>query len=125
MPDDDPDPLRIALVGPCASGKSTLGSALRAAGYTIKQPAQEHSYVPAMWQRLTQPDVLIYLDLDFENLQQRRPKNHGGPKRLAEQHHRLAHAYEHCDLYVDTSNLTPVEVQEKVLVFLGQIDMIQ
>ena len=119
---DDPDPMLIAIVGPCASGKSTLRNALRAAGYEVKQPAQEHSYVPNMWQRLTKPDILIYLDLDFENLLRRRPKNHGGPKRLAEQHQRLTHAYANCDLYLDTSNLTPVEIQEKVLVFLEKIE---
>ncbi|MBE2223977.1 MAG: hypothetical protein IAF02_20720 [Anaerolineae bacterium] len=119
--DDDPDPVLIALVGPCASGKSTLGRALRAAGYLVKQPSQEHSYVQNMWQRLTKPDLLIYLDLNFESLLRRRPKNHGGPERLAEQHQRLAHAYEHCDFYVDTSELTPEEIQEKVFSFLQKI----
>jgi thymidylate kinase len=74
-----------------------------------------------MWQRLTNPDILIYLDLDFENLLRRRPKNHGGPERLAEQHQRLTHAYDHCDLYLDTSDQTPVEIQEKALAFLKNI----
>ncbi|NHZ72544.1 MAG: hypothetical protein GWP17_05630, partial [Aquificales bacterium] len=119
MSDDDPPSFLIALVGPCASGKSTLGSVLGAAGYGVKQPVQEHSHVQNMWQRRTKPDVLIYLDLDFDNLLRRRPKNHGGPKRLAEQHQRLTHAYEHCDLYLDTSDLSPIEIQEKVLAFLG------
>jgi deoxyadenosine/deoxycytidine kinase len=118
MSDDDPPSLRIALVGPCASGKSTLANGLKAAGYQVKQPAQEHSYVLNMWQRLTKPDILIYLDLDFKNLQRRRPKNHGGPERLAEQHQRLIHAYKHCDLYIDTSDITPVEIQKKVFAFL-------
>lgn len=117
----DSAPVLIALVGPCASGKSTLGHALRAVGYTVKQPAQEHSYVLNMWQRLTNPDILIYLDLDFENLLHRRPKTNGGPARLDEQHQRLSHAYDHCDLYLDTSNLTPVEIQEKALAFLEKI----
>ncbi len=118
---DDPDPILIAIVGPCASGKSTLGHALCAAGYKVKQPAQEHAHISNLWQRFSQPDVLIYLDLDFETLLQRRPKNHGGPERLAEQHHRLTHAYEHCDLYLDTSNLAPLEIQEKALAFLNKI----
>lgn len=118
MPDPYPESPRIALVGPCAAGKSTLGKALRAAGYNVRQPAQEHSYVPHMWQRLTQPDILIYLDLDFTNLAQRHPTTHGGPERLADQHQRLSHAHAHADLYVDTSNLTPQEVQERVLAFL-------
>ncbi|MFO7683162.1 MAG: hypothetical protein R6X34_24270 [Chloroflexota bacterium] len=123
MSDDDASPaLRVSLVGPCASGKSTLGHVLREAGYQVRQPAQEHSYVPHMWQRLTKPDILIYLDLDFENLQRRHPLTHGGPQRLAEQRRRLAHALEHCDLYLDTSSLSPEEIQERVLSFLADLD---
>ncbi len=118
MSTTEPPPPRIALVGPCASGKSTLGRFLRAAGYDVRQPAQEHSYVPYMWQRLTHPDILIYLDLDFPALTRRLPTNHGGPNRLAEQRQRLAHAHAHSDFYLDTSNLTPEEVQVRVLAFL-------
>jgi shikimate kinase len=113
-------PLRVALVGPCASGKSTLAKALHAAGYEARQPAQEHSYVPAMWQKLTQPDILIYLDVDYETIVARRPKNAGSPQRLDEQHRRLSHARQHCDFYLDTSNLSMVEVQNQVLSFLTQ-----
>lgn len=121
MPTKKAGSFRIALVGPCAAGKSTLSRALRAAGYEdVRQPAQEHSYAPHMWQRLTDPDLLIYLDLDFPNLATRRPRTHGGPERLAAQHQRLAHAREHCDLYLDTSGLTPVEVLAQVLSFLQQ-----
>jgi len=114
--------LKIALVGPCASGKSALASGLRAAGVgcEIRQPAQEHSYVANMWQRMTRPDLLIYLDVNFEHTRARRPKNHGGPGRLAEQTERLAHARAHCDFYVDTSGLTPQEVKTAVLDFLQQ-----
>lgn len=113
-------PLRVALVGPCASGKSTLAKILRTAGYDARQPAQEHSYVPAMWQKLTQPDLLIYLDVDYEAVVARRPQNAGSPQRLADQHQRLAHARQHCDLYLDTSDLSLAEVQMKVMAFLSQ-----
>jgi hypothetical protein len=120
MPATEPASPRLTLVGPCASGKSTLARFLRAAGYAVRQPAQEHSYVPHMWQRFTSPDVLIYLDLDFPSLENRRPNNHGGPARLAEQHSRLTHARLHCTLYLDTSDLTPEEVQARVLAFLQE-----
>jgi adenylate kinase family enzyme len=113
-------PLRVALVGPCASGKSTLARALRAAGYEARQPAQEHSYVPAMWQKLTQPDILIYLDVDYEAIVARRPINAGPPQRLDEQHQRLRHARQHCDLYLDTSPLSVTQVRVQVLSFLAQ-----
>jgi deoxyadenosine/deoxycytidine kinase len=113
-------PLRVALVGPCASGKSLLAEALRESGYDVHQPAQEHSYVPAMWQKLTRPDILIYLDVNFANVAARRPKNSGPPQRLEEQHQRLHHARQHCDFYLDTSDLSPAQVQTQVSLFLAQ-----
>lgn len=112
--------MRIAVVGPCSSGKTTLCRALAAHGYETRHPAQEHSYVPNMWQRITQPDILIYLDLDYATAQQRRPYIDGGPQRLANQHKLLAHAREHCDYYLNTSGLTPQEVQTAVLQFLAE-----
>ena len=124
MPDPDPvnsKTLRIAVVGPCSCGKSTLTKALKAAGYLARHPAQEHSYVPNMWQRLTQPDVLIYLDVDYPNVRLRRPHIDGGPQRLAEQHHKLRHARENCDFYLDTSGLSVVEVETAVFNFLANL----
>ncbi|MEI2607990.1 MAG: hypothetical protein V9G20_05100 [Candidatus Promineifilaceae bacterium] len=39
---------------------------------------------------------------------------------MAEQEKRLAHARLHCDLYVDTSTLTPERVLAQVLTFLAE-----
>lgn len=113
--------LRVAIVGPCTSGKSTLAQALRDAGYDARQPAQEHSYVPDMWQKLTQPDLLIYLDVNYENVVARRPKNPGNAQRLQEQNRRLTHARQHADLYLDTVGLTTGQVQEQVIGFLNRL----
>ncbi len=113
-------PLCVAVVGPCSAGKSTLMPALHDAGYEARHPAQEHSYAPNMWQRLTNPDILIYLDLSYEQARVRRPHIDGGPQRLEEQHRRLAHARELCDYYLDTSDLTVQEVREAVFVFLSE-----
>lgn len=110
--------LRIAVVGPCGAGKSTLVTALRTAQYEVRHVAQEHSYVPAMWQKITRPDILIYLDVNYETAAIRRPYTVGGPERLAEQQVRLAHARQHCHLYLDTSHLTVAQVQEQVFAFL-------
>jgi len=109
-----PPALRVAIVGPCASGKSTLTAALRAAGYEARMPAQEHSYVPDMWRRLVDPDVLIYLDISYEALLARRP-HFGEPEYLEREKARLAHARAHADLVVDTSELAAEEVRERVL----------
>lgn len=119
MPESDNEPaLRIALVGPCASGKSTLAHYLKAAGYVVRQPTQEHSFVPDMWQKMSKPDILIYLDVSYEAYVQRRPHQDHGSVYHTEQQRRLAHARKHCDLYVDTSDLSAEDVRTQVERFL-------
>jgi RNase adaptor protein for sRNA GlmZ degradation len=110
--------LRIAVVGPCSAGKSTLIPSIKDAGYEARQPAQEHSFVPDMWHRITRPDILIYLDVSYPAARLRRPHIDGGPERLADQHTRLVHARNHCDYYLDTSDLTPLQVRQAVLAFI-------
>lgn len=111
-------PLRVAVVGVCASGKSTLVAALKEAGYEARHVAQEHSFVPTMWQRLSQPDVLIYLDADYETIIARRPQTTFRVDDLVEQNRRLFHARQNCDLYLDTRNMKPADIQARVLSFL-------
>ena len=74
--------------------------------------------MPAMWARISRPDVLIYLDVDYETAKARRPHINWGPERLQEQGKRLAHARQYCDLYIDTSTLTAAEVQSHAFAFL-------
>ena len=116
MTEQEKRPL-IAIVGPCASGKSSLVCALQQQGYNAHEVAQEHSYVPAMWQRITQPDLLIYLDISWEVACQRRPTD-TKPGWWAEVAHRLRHARHHADLYIHTDELTPHEVLAEALAFL-------
>ena len=116
--------LRIALVGPCSSGKSMLADFLKPLGYAVRQPTQEHSGVPNMWQRISKPDLLIFLDVDYENTRRRRPHHDRGEDGLAAQQRKLAHARANCDFYIDTSGLTPVEIQNQVLAFLGENNML-
>jgi thymidylate kinase len=111
-------PLRVAIVGPCTSGKSTLVAALNAAGYEGRHPAQEHSYVPDMWQVMVKPDVLIYLDVTIEHARQRRQISWGS-ERLVDQAERLAHARQHADLYILTDALSSEDVAAHVLDFLS------
>ena len=112
----------IAVVGPCQSGKSLLVHALRERGYRAREVAQEHSYVPAMWQRITRPDLLIYLDVSWEVARQRRPTD-AKSDWWTEQAHRLRHARQHADLYVHTDELTPQKVLEMVLAFLTSLQL--
>ncbi len=64
--------LLIGVVGPCAAGKSTLIAGLTRLGYRTRHIAQEHSYVKDMWQRLTNPDILVFLDASYPTTCQRR-----------------------------------------------------
>jgi cytidylate kinase len=103
--------MKIVIVGPCASGTSTLANRLRAAGYDAHPSAQEHSYVPDMW-RMTAPDLLVYLDASMETIRRRRDVS-WDEQHLARERARLEHARQHCDLYLPTDNLTVEEVFQR------------
>ncbi len=108
----------IAVVGPCASGKSLLVQALRERGYNAREVLQEHSYVPSMWQRITKPDLLVYLDVSWEVGRQRRPTD-AGAEWWAKQARRLRHARQHADITILTDEMSPQEVLADVLAFLA------
>ena len=104
----------IAIVGPCAAGKSSLARGLAEHGIRAKQVVQEHSFVPEMWQVIAQPDFLIYLDASFQACSQR--KNLNWQRRdYDEQLIRLAHARENCDLLVQTDGQSEAAILEDVL----------
>ncbi len=75
--------------------------------------------MPYMWRRITNPDILIFLDVSYE-LSIFRRKLNWTEAEYAEQHYRLRHARQHADLYIDTNNLTPEQVLTRVLAFLEQ-----
>lgn len=106
--------MRIGIVGPCAVGKSSLVRQLNNQGYQARQIVQEHSYVPDMWERISAPEVLIYLDGSYETCSRRRRLNWSEAE-YQDQLARLAHAREHCDIYLTTDELTRVEVLERAL----------
>jgi hypothetical protein len=107
----------IGVVGPCASGKSTLITGFELENIRFRHIAQEHSYVAAMWQRLTNPDFLIFLNATYEVTCRRRNLN-WTMEEYQEQHRRLAHAREHADCYILTDDLSPQDVRNRVIEFL-------
>lgn len=112
----------IKIVGPCASGKSALAAGLRELGYDAHSAAQDHSYVPDMWQRLNPPDLLVYLDVTLEAARQRGQAGASWDQHyLDEQHRRLRHARRHCDFYLPTEHLSEEEVLAEVIQFLEQL----
>jgi len=109
--------MKIAVVGVCCSGKTTLVEGLRSQGYDAYSVAQEHSGAKSMWAR-RRPDVLVVLDCEYETVRKRRSVP-WGPQYLREQRYRLRHAREHCDLYIKTDHMTPQEVLKTVLEEIG------
>ncbi|HVP20536.1 MAG TPA: hypothetical protein VMS73_01600 [Anaerolineaceae bacterium] len=107
----------IGVVGVCGSGKTTLVNALKPYGLETRHIAQEHSYVPTMWLRITNPDYLIFLDASYPETIKRRNLN-WTYEEYQEQQRRLAHARQNCHFYLFTDPLTPAEVIDQVIAFL-------
>lgn len=116
MDSDSKKPL-IGIVGPCGSGKSTLLASLATYGYHCRHIAQEHSYVKHMWQVITKPDILIFLECSFENCTKRRQLN-WSLTNYQDQQNRLSHAHQHANLIIDTNSHTPNQVFEIAKKFL-------
>mgnify|MGYP000906944216 CR=1 FL=1 len=114
---EDNSTLLIGIVGPCGSGKSTLQAGLEKHGYRCRHIAQEHSYVKQMWQVITKPDLLIFLECSFENCTDRRKLN-WLISDYQEQQRRLSHAHEHANLIIDTNIKNPEQVLDTALKFL-------
>lgn len=109
--------LLVGIVGPSKSGKSTLKLGLEANGFRVRHIAQEHSFAPSMWQKISNPDVLIYLDVAYEQTLVR-----GQPSwtqtEYDEEIKRLKHALKHASLYINTNECTSQETLNSVLKFL-------
>lgn len=114
----EPTPLKIGIVGPCTAGKSTLIKRLDGQyNVILRHIAQEHSYVQNMWQRISQPDWLVFLDVSYPVSMQRKKLNWTLAE-YQEQQRRLQHALQHADFYLMTDDLTPEEVAGKVAEFI-------
>jgi cytidylate kinase len=107
----------IGVVGPCGAGKSTLVVSLKQNGYRARAIVQEHSYVKDMWQRLTKPDILIFLQASCSVGGERR-RMKWTDSEWEEQQRRLAHARDHADFHLDTDSLGIEDVLIRVLEFI-------
>lgn len=109
--------MRIAIVGPCAAGKTTLANHLRQRGYDAEDVAQEHSHVQTMWKKIVNPDIVVYLDASLETIRARLNVE-WEQEYLDELNRRLTDARAHADFVLDTRGLSESEVCERVLKFL-------
>jgi chloramphenicol 3-O-phosphotransferase len=72
-----------------------------------------------MWQRISHPDILIYLHASFATCTDRRRLSWRQAD-YAEQLQRLAHARLHADLVIETDTVTRDEVAARAIRFLEQ-----
>jgi thymidylate kinase len=111
--------LHIVIVGPCASGKSTLVDGLHARGFDqARVVAQEHSGVRDLWKLRGQPDCLIFLDARVETIGARQHRSDWTDEYLAEMLDRLSSARSECNFYLPTDALSIEEVLIRVSDFL-------
>ena len=110
--DGIPDSPRVVVVGPCASGKSTLVTGLRRLGYRAMVCGQEHSEIPSLW-RHTDPDIVVALEVDLPTIRRRRGEE--WPEWLyLVQRRRLREATAAADLRLNTSTLDQDAVLRRV-----------
>lgn len=109
----------IAVVGPCASGKSTLVTRLRESGYQAHAIAQEHSAVRDLW-KSRNPDLLVALDVSLEVVRKRRSPNWLEAV-YERQHKRLQSAYQAADIIIDTEEHDPDSVYNLVTDLIGDL----
>ena len=90
----------IVVVGPCASGKSTLADGLVGLGYRARVVGQEHSEIEGLWQR-HDPAVVIGLQASLETVRRRRGRDWSADV-YERQQRRLAPAMAAAAVVIDT-----------------------
>lgn len=111
---------RVAVVGTCASGKSSVSQALVALGFDAYAVSQEHSGVPELWKHL-HPDIVLYLDNSLATLRRRRG-NDAWPEWIYEtQLKRLTSARAHAIVVISTDDLELDAVIGQAVAMLREI----
>lgn len=96
----------VVVVGPCASGKTTLVDNLVRLGYPARVVAQEHSDIEGFWQR-SRPRVLIVLAADLPTVRARRGRR-WSEAIYNRQQRRFAHATRAANVVLDTGRLSSI-----------------
>lgn len=104
---------RIAIVGTCASGKTSISSALRNRGHDAYAVAQEHSAIPELWAHL-KPERVVYLEASLKTVRRRRDDDAWPEWIYHVQVARLANARDSADLIVVTDDMTPDQIVEQI-----------
>lgn len=108
---------RVAVVGVCGSGKSTVVAHLRRVHVDAYAVAQEHSVVRDLWNHL-QPDRVVYLQASLETVRLRRGP--GWPDWIYElQRERLADARAHAAVTVDTGESDVDQTVRRIVTAIG------
>jgi cytidylate kinase len=108
--------LTVVIVGPCASGKSTLAANLQRQGVDARVSGQEHSEIGTLWRRM-EPDIVVGLRIDLETLRLRRGSTWSAAL-YDRQLQRLELAYAAADIVLDTAALSEAEAVSAVLALL-------
>ena len=106
--------LRVAVVGSCASGKTSVVARLREHQIDAWAVAQEHSAIQELWRHLG-PDRLVFLDTTIETVRIRRQDDNWPEWIFNLQQERLADARHHADVIVPTDDLTLDDVVARIL----------
>lgn len=110
--------LRVAVVGSCAAGKSSVVAGLRERGLEAYSVAQEHSAVHDLWKHLG-PDRVVYLDVSLDGVRARRDDPSWPVWIYEAQQERLRDARAHANVVVVTDGRDVGEVVETVMAVLS------
>ncbi len=95
---------RVAVIGPCASGKTSVAAGLRQQGLNSWSVGQEHSDVTDLWNS-KHPDFLVYLHICLTTLRLRR-NNASWPEWIyLLQLERLSHGRSNANVIINTNVL--------------------